>query len=62
MNNIFDSTFNGMAHSEFYRAQVVPDVFPDQPRMLIENWPEEEREIWCGIYTPERRAELMAAA
>lgn len=60
--NIFDASFNGAAMSEMYRSQVVEDVYPGQPRMRIENWSDEDREMYCGIYTPERRAELKGAA
>lgn len=47
-SNIFDGTFNGMARSEMYRHQIVPDLFPHEKRMLIENWSEEERVAYCG--------------
>lgn len=48
MNNIMDSLFNGMAGSEFYRSQVFPELYPHEPRMLIENWHPEDREMYCG--------------
>lgn len=59
MHNIFDGTFNGMGCSEMYRSYVFPDLFPGHKRARLENWPADEREIWAGVYTPERRAELM---
>jgi hypothetical protein len=31
-----------------YRAQVTPDLFPNEGRMLIENWSAEDREMYCG--------------
>lgn len=36
--NIMDALFNGMAGSEFYRAQVFPELFPHEKQMLIQNW------------------------
>ncbi|WP_165614794.1 hypothetical protein [Mycobacteroides chelonae] len=48
MLNIFDPLFNGMPHSEMYRAEIVPDLFPHQPRMLVENWSQQDREMYCG--------------
>jgi len=42
-----DSVFNGMAGSELYRAQVFPELFPHQKRMLIENWSEQDIEMYC---------------
>lgn len=33
-----DSVFNGMPHSEMYRAAVFPELFPHEKRMLVENW------------------------
>jgi hypothetical protein len=49
MNNIMDGLFNGMAASEFYRSQVFPELFPHEPRMLIENWSKEDRLMYCGV-------------
>ena len=43
-----DATFNGMPGSELYRAQLFPDLFPHQKRMLIENWSEEDIEMYVG--------------
>jgi len=62
IHNIFDPVFNGLGGGEMYRAAVIPDLYPDQKPWRLENWSEDERELDCGIYTPERRAELMAAA
>lgn len=50
--NIIDTIFNGMPGSEFYRSQAFPEVFPHEKRMMIENWPEQDREMYAGgIYT-----------
>ena len=62
MNSIFDDTFRGMGGREMYMAWVMPDLFPHQPKPRLENWSEQELEYDCGIYTPERRAELMRQA
>lgn len=51
--NIMDSIYNGMGASEMYRAQVFPELFPHEKRMLIENWSAEDREMYCGIYKEE---------
>ncbi|WP_016895800.1 hypothetical protein [Mycobacteroides abscessus] len=54
MENIFDGSFNGAARSEMYRAQVVPDLFPHERPMRIENWSSLDREMYCGgVYTPD---------
>lgn len=37
-----DSVFNGMGGSEMYRAQVFPELFPHEKRMLLENWSVED--------------------
>ena len=47
MINIMDSVFNGMAGSELYRAQVFPELFPHQKLMLIENWDQQDIEMYC---------------
>ncbi|WKW87266.1 hypothetical protein SEA_CHARGERPOWER_51 [Mycobacterium phage Chargerpower] len=53
MPNLLDPTFNGMPGSEMYRAEVFPELFPHQKRMLIENWPQEDLEMSVGgIFTP----------
>ncbi len=46
--NVMESSFNGGHRSELYRAQVTPDLFPNEGRMLIENWSAEDREMYCG--------------
>lgn len=46
--NIMDCAFNGIPRSEFYRAQVFPELFPHEKRMLIHNWPKQDREEYCG--------------
>ena len=48
MTNIMDGVFNGMAGSEFYRAQVFPELFPHEKPMLTQNWSQEDREMFCG--------------
>ena len=48
MYNIFDDQFNGMPASEMYRAQLVPDVFPHQKLMLLENWSKQDLEMFVG--------------
>ncbi|WP_236746158.1 hypothetical protein [Mycobacteroides abscessus] len=35
-----------------YRAEVFPELFPHEKRMRIENWSQQDREMYCGgIYT-----------
>ncbi|MGW1739990.1 hypothetical protein ACWCPQ_14390 [Nocardia sp. NPDC001965] len=50
MNNIMDSTFNGMGASEYYRSLVFPELFPGQPKPRLEHWSDEDKEAYCGIY------------
>lgn len=60
--NVFDSTFNGMGGSEFYRALITPDLFPHEKPMLIDNWPAQDREAYCGgEYTKGYYPRLVAA-
>lgn len=44
--NLFDGQFNGMPHSEMYRAEVFPELFPHEKRMRIENWSQQDREMF----------------
>jgi len=57
MHNIMDGLFNGMSGSEFYRAQVFPELFPHEKPMLIPNWSQDDREMYCGVtqITPRRQ-------
>lgn len=48
MISIFDCAFNGMPRSEMYRALIFPELFPHEKRMLIENWPRQDVEEYCG--------------
>lgn len=48
MLNIMDPIFNRMGGSEMYRGELFPELFPHQKRMLIHNWSEEDREMFCG--------------
>ncbi|AJD82471.1 hypothetical protein SHEEN_53 [Mycobacterium phage Sheen] len=34
--------------TEMYQAQVFPDLFPDEKPMLVDNWPLEDRRMYCG--------------
>jgi len=46
VHNLMDPTFNGMPGSEMYRAQIFPELFPHEKRMLIENWDEQDIEMY----------------
>lgn len=63
MNNIFDTKFNGMGRSEMYRAVHTPDLFPHEKPMLLENWPVEDRLMYCGPqYVTEKEMEQLKGA
>lgn len=47
---MLDSTFNGMPGSEMYRAQVFPELWPHEKPMLIDNWSEEDIEMFVKGY------------
>lgn len=40
--NIVDVEFNGSGGSEMYRALILPELFPHQPRWRLENWSEDD--------------------
>jgi hypothetical protein len=46
-----DTIFNHMPGSEFYRAQVFPELFPHEKSMMVWNWSEEDQIMWCGAVT-----------
>ncbi len=47
-DSVFDSSFNGASRSEMYRALAFPELFPHEKPMLVNNWPAEDREAYCG--------------
>ena len=47
-NSIFDGWFNGSARSELYRSQVAPELFPHEKPMLLDNWTDTDKEMYCG--------------
>jgi hypothetical protein len=49
MHNIMDPLFNRMGGSEMYRSLIFPDLFPYAKPMLLDNWCDEDREMYCGI-------------
>ena len=59
LSSIFDGGFNGAARSEMYRSWVAPDLFPHERPAQIQNWPKEDLEMFCGIYTPIREWEIQ---
>lgn len=50
--NIMDPDFNGPG-SELYRAELFPDLFPHTPTMRLENWAQQDLEMYVGgMFTP----------
>ncbi len=41
-----------------YAAQVMPELYPKERQPVLANWSEEDREMYCGEYTPGRRLGL----
>lgn len=50
MHNIFDGALNGGGRTTMYRSWVFPDVYPDERPAMTQNWSDEEKEAFCGIY------------
>jgi hypothetical protein len=48
MLNLFDPLFNGMGRSELYRSVLFPDLFPHEKPMLVNNWPLDDLQMYCG--------------
>ena len=59
--NIMDSLFNGMGGSEYYRSLVFPELFPHEPKPRLENWSQQDLEMYCGRWElPEEREPTKA--
>lgn len=48
MNNIFDSRFNGIAHSDMYREWALPGMFPKERQPVLSNWSDDDLAMYCG--------------
>lgn len=35
-------------HAAMYQAQIVPELFPRERRMMVEQWHPEDQEAYCG--------------
>lgn len=46
--DIFDGAFNGMGAVAMYRSWVIPESFPNQPQALLQNWSQEDLEMYVG--------------
>jgi hypothetical protein len=53
MHNLLDALFNGMGGSEMYRAQIFPELWPNEPQMMLDNWSIDDLEMYVGgKFTP----------
>jgi hypothetical protein len=53
MDNLFDDSFNGSPRSQMYRAELTPDLFPHEKPMRMENWSQDDLEMYVGgVFTP----------
>lgn len=60
MHNLLDSLFNGMP--ELYRAQVFPELWPHEKEMLLENWCEDDLQMFVGgVFTPGYGRRMVSA-
>jgi hypothetical protein len=47
MYNIFDTGVT-IARTEMYQGQVLPELFPDERPMRVEQWDPEDQVAYCG--------------
>ena len=47
---IFDSLLNGMPAIDMYRSWVIPELYPHERQPQLQNWTDDDREAYCGIY------------
>lgn len=43
--NLFDIT---IPRGDLYRAEITPELYPEERPMILENWSPEDREMYCG--------------
>lgn len=52
-DTLSDENFSDIERAALYKAQVFPELFPDEKPMMLENWHSDDREAYCGgTYTP----------
>jgi hypothetical protein len=53
MNNLFDGQFNGLARGTMYRSWVFPDISLEERPAVLQNWCQDDLEMFCGgAHTP----------
>jgi hypothetical protein len=58
-DTLFDGMFSDIERAAMYKAQVFPELFPDERPFLLQNWPAEDLEAYCGgEFTPGQKAKL----
>ncbi|GAB4588692.1 hypothetical protein [Nocardia sp. IFM 10818] len=48
IRDIFEAEFNGTGGIEQYRSWVFPDLHPNEKPARLENWPNQDIEMYCG--------------
>lgn len=52
-DTLFDGMFSDIERASMYKAQVFPELFPEEKPMMLHNWPAEDLEAYVGgEYTP----------
>lgn len=46
--NIFDPDLSGITRVDMYRAAVMPELYPNEKPMRIQNWCAEDIEMYVG--------------
>lgn len=46
--NIFDGEFSSVTRVDMYRAQITPELYPDERPMMLGNWDPEDLAAFCG--------------
>jgi hypothetical protein len=50
MHSLFDSGFAGIARAAMYQEWTAPGINPDERQPVLQNWSDEDKEAFCGIY------------
>jgi hypothetical protein len=48
MTSIFEVPFSGIPRAKMYQAAVIPDEFPHERPMLVNQWHPEDQVAYCG--------------
>lgn len=48
--DLFSGALNSAARIDMYRSWIYQDLYPDERPAVLQNWTEDDKKEYCGIY------------